>query len=71
MANFLVFRKLDLSSLIVKPIQRLPKYILLLKDFFKHTPEGHPDYSNVKKSLEKFEQINEENNAKMNNYINF
>lgn len=53
----------------VKPIQRLPKYILLLKDILKHTEDTHLDYIHVKLSLAKFEQINEENNSKMNKYI--
>lgn len=53
----------------VKPIQRLPKYILLLKDILKHTEDTHLDYKHVKLSLVKFEQINEENNSNMNKYI--
>ena len=38
------FRFLDFDSFIVKPIQRLPKYVLLLKDLLKHTDPTHPDY---------------------------
>ena len=39
--------KLDFNSLLIKPIQRLPKYVLLFKDLLKHTPEDHPDYKNI------------------------
>lgn len=41
------FRGLDLSSMLVKPIQRLPKYILLLKDLLKHTERSHIDFDNI------------------------
>lgn len=49
---------MDLQSFIVKPVQRLPKYILLYKDLLKHTPEVHPDYENIKICLRQFEMIN-------------
>ncbi|KAK5159133.1 hypothetical protein LTR04_005100 [Oleoguttula sp. CCFEE 6159] len=35
----------DLGSLIVKPVQRLLKYPLLLKELLEVTPENHPDYA--------------------------
>ena len=41
------FRGLDLEGFLVKPVQRLPKYILLLKDLLKYTPKDHPDYGNI------------------------
>eukprot|EP00727_Mastigamoeba_balamuthi_P005665 m51a1_g1718 hypothetical protein (853) ;mRNA; f:50801-54712 len=34
---------LDLASLLVTPIQRIPRYILLLKSLLKRTPPMHPD----------------------------
>lgn len=46
----------------MKPVQRLPKYILLIKDLKKHTPEDHPDYKNIAECLVQFEQINDINN---------
>jgi hypothetical protein len=49
----------------VKPIQRLPKYVLLLKDYLKHTEKTHRDYSNIEKALNKFSEVNDDNNAKM------
>lgn len=59
----------DLNSLLIKPIQRLPKYVLLFKDLKKNTEESHPDYNNIVQALEKFEQINNELNAKMKEYL--
>jgi hypothetical protein len=38
----------------VKPVQRLPKYVLLLKELIKNTHPTHPDYQNVRKALDKF-----------------
>lgn len=32
------------SSLIIMPVQRMPKYVLLLHEIFKATPEWHSDY---------------------------
>lgn len=60
---------LDLASLLIKPIQRLPKYVLLFKDLKKNTEENHPDYPNIVKALEKFEQINSEFNSQMKEYL--
>jgi hypothetical protein len=62
-------QNLDLSSLLVKPVQRLPKYVLLFKDLLKNTEHNHPDYSNISKALDKFMAINTENNYKMDKYL--
>uniref|UniRef100_A0A4W3JM75 Rho guanine nucleotide exchange factor 17 n=1 Tax=Callorhinchus milii TaxID=7868 RepID=A0A4W3JM75_CALMI len=37
--------KQALSDLMIKPVQRIPRYELLIKDLLKHTPEDHPDHS--------------------------
>lgn len=66
-----MMRGLDLEDLLVKPIQRLPKYLLLLKDLFKHTMKDHPDYDNIHSSLEQFEKINNENNQYINELLMF
>jgi hypothetical protein len=60
---------LDWNSQIIKPVQRLPKYVLLFKDLKKNTDVSHPDYKNIELCLKKFEEINHENNAKMNNCL--
>ncbi|KAK7160585.1 hypothetical protein R3I93_008284 [Phoxinus phoxinus] len=36
--------KQALGDLMIKPVQRIPRYELLVKDLLKHTPEDHPDY---------------------------
>ncbi|CAG9759796.1 unnamed protein product [Ceutorhynchus assimilis] len=37
-------KKLALDSLLIKPIQKFPKYELLLQRLIKHTAEDHPDF---------------------------
>ncbi|VDP32172.1 unnamed protein product [Heligmosomoides polygyrus] len=36
--------KLDLDSLLISPIQRVPRYELLVKQLIKHTPTEHTDH---------------------------
>nr|XP_032812502.1 rho guanine nucleotide exchange factor 17 [Petromyzon marinus]XP_032812503.1 rho guanine nucleotide exchange factor 17 [Petromyzon marinus]XP_032812504.1 rho guanine nucleotide exchange factor 17 [Petromyzon marinus] len=39
--------KQALADLMIKPVQRIPRYELLIKDLLKHTPEEHPDHSSL------------------------
>lgn len=34
-----------IDSYLIRPVQRIPRYILLLTDMIKHTPKDHPDYN--------------------------
>eukprot|EP01130_Rhizamoeba_saxonica_P016624 TRINITY_DN7718_c0_g1_i1.p1 TRINITY_DN7718_c0_g1~~TRINITY_DN7718_c0_g1_i1.p1 ORF type:complete len:1017 (-),score=221.20 TRINITY_DN7718_c0_g1_i1:77-3127(-) len=43
---------LGLDDLLITPVQRIPRYSLLLRDLIKNTDEDHPDYSNLQKSSE-------------------
>lgn len=63
-------RGMDLASFLVKPIQRLPKYILLYKDLLKHTDDDHHDFGYIKEQLSYFGKINEENNKNMDIFMN-
>lgn len=38
----------DLDALLVKPVQRITRYELLLVQLLKHTPKDHPDYAALK-----------------------
>ncbi|XP_015186991.1 PREDICTED: FYVE, RhoGEF and PH domain-containing protein 4-like isoform X1 [Polistes dominula] len=44
--------KLSLPHHMLSPIQRLPRYELLLKDYLKNLTEENPDYEDTKKALE-------------------
>jgi len=37
----------DIESLLITPVQRIPRYDLLLKELIKCTPEGHVDYEDL------------------------
>lgn len=65
-----VLRGMNLDDFLVKPVQRLPKYVLLLKDLLKHTDQAHPDRSNIKNTLDGFLWVNEENNKNMDRFMN-
>ncbi|CAD8163935.1 unnamed protein product [Paramecium octaurelia] len=52
-----LFRGCDLNSFLIKPVQRLPKYALLLKDLVKHTWKTHPDYDKLIKTLQTFNSV--------------
>ncbi|GAB7349565.1 hypothetical protein MBLNU459_g0260t1 [Dothideomycetes sp. NU459] len=53
----------DLDSLLVKPVQRILKYPLLLQQLLESTPASHPDYKSleaaVKETLNVSHRINE------------
>jgi hypothetical protein len=48
---------LDLDSYLIKPCQRLPRYILLLDAVLKHTPEYHVDFLPLKKVSEEISKV--------------
>ena len=47
----------DLSSLLIKPVQRLLKYPLLLSAIIDETPDTHPDKENLRNARIKLEEI--------------
>jgi hypothetical protein len=40
-------RKLELNGYLTKPITRLGRYNLLLREILKHTPKDHPDQETI------------------------
>eukprot|EP01129_Flabellula_baltica_P007176 TRINITY_DN2757_c0_g1_i1.p1 TRINITY_DN2757_c0_g1~~TRINITY_DN2757_c0_g1_i1.p1 ORF type:complete len:609 (-),score=139.79 TRINITY_DN2757_c0_g1_i1:53-1687(-) len=48
---------LSLQSSLVLPIQRPPRYVMLLKDLVKNTHSSHPDYVSLEKCLESMENV--------------
>lgn len=43
--------KLTLQDLMIMPVQRIPRYELILKDMIKHTPHDHPDHGSLQLAL--------------------
>ena len=50
-------KQLDVSSLLITPVQRLPRYVLLMKEIIKHTPKDHPDYKDATEALNKANEV--------------
>ncbi|KAI0752811.1 hypothetical protein C8Q80DRAFT_1096780 [Daedaleopsis nitida] len=47
----------DLPSLLIKPLQRLLKYPLLLETIIQETPKSHPDLANLIEARKKLQEI--------------
>lgn len=61
-------RGLDLSSYLVKPLQRITKYSLLLRELIKHTLPSHPDYADLQEAMTKINEVNTTINEKMKTF---
>uniref|UniRef100_A0A8C9MMB1 Intersectin-1 n=1 Tax=Serinus canaria TaxID=9135 RepID=A0A8C9MMB1_SERCA len=48
---------MPLSSFLLKPMQRVTRYPLIIKNILENTPENHPDHSHLKQALEKAEEL--------------
>eukprot|EP01117_Protostelium_nocturnum_P012409 TRINITY_DN4582_c0_g1_i1.p1 TRINITY_DN4582_c0_g1~~TRINITY_DN4582_c0_g1_i1.p1 ORF type:complete len:882 (-),score=333.69 TRINITY_DN4582_c0_g1_i1:22-2667(-) len=50
-------RRGELSFFLIQPVQRCPRYELLLNQLIKHTPETHPDFKGLNKALEDSQEL--------------
>ncbi|XP_018584076.1 intersectin-1-like isoform X3 [Scleropages formosus] len=48
---------MPLSSFLLKPMQRVTRYPLIIKNIMENTPENHPDHSHLKQAMEKAEEL--------------
>ena len=55
---------MDINMLILMPIQRIPRYVLLLQELLKCTPEDDPDHSKLVLALEKMRAVADDLNKK-------
>ena len=53
-----------LESLLIQPIQRLPRYILLLQELCKHTWKQHPDWETLFQALDKMKDVTQVGDAR-------
>lgn len=51
------FRKLTLGAYLIMPIQRIPRYVLLIDDLVRHTDQSHPDYDHLKLAAARFKTL--------------
>jgi hypothetical protein len=54
----------DLHVLLINPIQRIPRYRLLLESLLKNTPTFHPEYDLLVETLKSMKELAEELNFK-------
>ncbi|ELR12419.1 Zn fingercontaining protein [Acanthamoeba castellanii str. Neff] len=64
-------RRLDLLGLLIQPVQRIPRYQMLLEDLRRRSPEDHPDYQNLTLAIAEITRIANEVNAQMDKEENF
>eukprot|EP01137_Pigoraptor_chileana_P016464 Opistho-2@73287 len=47
----------SLSDLLITPVQRIPRYVMLLEQILKQTPSGHPDHVNLTLALQHIRRV--------------
>lgn len=50
-------KNLSLASYLIMPIQRIPRYVLLISELLRMTPETHPDFPGLSKGLDLVSQV--------------
>ncbi|GAB5371041.1 hypothetical protein AAMO2058_001545200 [Amorphochlora amoebiformis] len=48
---------MGVSSYLIMPIQRVPRYVLLIKELVKYTDNDHPEYDSLQKALRSIQKI--------------
>jgi len=48
-----LMHQVKLNSLLIEPVQRIPRYQLLLEDLVANTPKAHPEFEDLLKALRK------------------
>ncbi|CAK59070.1 unnamed protein product (macronuclear) [Paramecium tetraurelia] len=54
---------------LILPVQRIPKYVLLFKDYLKNLNQENVDYPKFQKILQEFEAVANQNNKAMDNLL--
>ena len=49
--------KLGLDQLLIQPVQKIPRYELLIQRLIKHTEESHPDYKLLEDALKEIHEL--------------
>ena len=58
---------INLQASLLLPVQRLPRYQLLLKSLLKYTPKSHPDFLNIQNGLRDISHLIEYCNERKGN----
>ncbi|KAF9988138.1 hypothetical protein BGZ65_011851 [Modicella reniformis] len=49
-------KSLDFQAYLILPVQRIPRYKMLLESLLRHTPENHPDHRKLQTAFASMEQ---------------
>jgi hypothetical protein len=60
------FVNMRLETLLIEPVQRIPRYILFMQDIVKNTPGEHQDYKNLCEAVAAISGVAEDIDQKMN-----
>lgn len=63
-------KRLDLASYLIQPVQRMPRYGLLLKELISHSSPEHIDYKNLEEAKTKVGEVCSTINKKKQEYDN-
>ena len=63
--------KLDLASFLIMPVQRVPRYKLLLESLLSETAKDHAEYSTVIKAVDAVSEVAKQNNEGMSHTTAF
>jgi hypothetical protein len=58
-------RNLNLASFLIMPIQRIPRYKLLIEELLRNTSDTHPDYPNLMSGLDLVAKVAKHINSEM------
>jgi hypothetical protein len=58
------FRKLTLGAYLIMPIQRIPRYVLLIDDLVRHTDSSHADFDHLKLAAARFKTMSQQINTR-------
>eukprot|EP01094_Clydonella_sp_ATCC50884_P025063 TRINITY_DN6443_c0_g1_i2.p1 TRINITY_DN6443_c0_g1~~TRINITY_DN6443_c0_g1_i2.p1 ORF type:complete len:947 (-),score=250.26 TRINITY_DN6443_c0_g1_i2:295-3135(-) len=61
-------RGLPFESYLILPVQRIPRYEMLLNDMLNHTSESHPDFENLHKAKHKMTDVGAYVNARQRDF---
>ena len=62
------FNRLNIESLLILPIQRMPRYKMLLEEIIKNTESDHPDLEQLQTALSQIAAVNDSINSKMKDF---
>eukprot|EP01103_Thecamoeba_quadrilineata_P011343 TRINITY_DN2687_c0_g1_i1.p1 TRINITY_DN2687_c0_g1~~TRINITY_DN2687_c0_g1_i1.p1 ORF type:complete len:1007 (+),score=188.05 TRINITY_DN2687_c0_g1_i1:223-3021(+) len=55
----------SLTGILIMPVQRIPRYVLLLKDLHKYTSPDHKDHEGLQLALSKIQEVLDSINARI------